>query len=173
MLISSLLSGIVGCLLTLGYQFYQSRRRNQEELQRLKRGLTVYSVHALTEIYNIVAIYDKIFQQNEYRVDVSMLLMAREKLLSRFEDDNLLARVFKAESNALALNRTLDLYRDECFRASEQCTIDNPPTYLVELQMVIKSSLRMIAKALSDIIECADPELYRKLDSKHLSRPLS
>ena len=162
-IIISMLSGIAGSVITLIVQNNNAQRREIEALALLKQGLYLDSCNSLTSMESAFNAYKELYRNNEYRVEESLLLDARSKLLSRFNDRNLLAVVINALADVSSLNRLLDLYRDECFRSSGRvdCTV-NPPVYLVEMNRAIWVSIKNTIDALVKVAMLADPENYAK-----------
>ena len=107
--------------------------------------------------------YKTFYRNNEYRVEESLLLDARAKLLSSFNDRELLAVVINALADVSSLNHLLDLYRDECFRSSSRvdCVV-NPPEYIVEMNQAIWASIKNAIDALVKVAMLADPVNYAK-----------
>ena len=77
----SFVSGIAGSVLTLVVTCLINAWRHHHEFGLLKRGLYVELTTAIDEIYAVVPTYAELYEQNEYRLDDSMLLSAKEKLV--------------------------------------------------------------------------------------------
>ena len=162
-IIISMLSGIAGSMITLIVQNNNAQRKEREEFALLKQGLYLDCCNSLTSMESAFNAYKTLYRNNEYRVEESLLLDARSKLLSRFNDRKLLAVVINALADVSSLNHLLDLYRDECFRSSSRidCAA-NPPAYLVEMNQAIWASIKNTIDALVKVAMLADPVNYAK-----------
>ena len=163
----SFVSGIAGSVLTLVVTCLINVWRHHHEFSLLKRGLYVESTTAIDEIYAVVPTYAELYKQNEYRLDDSMLLSAKEKLVKDFDDVQLLGRVSKALSSVRALNRLLDHYKEECLRCSEKETafVTCQP-YIARLNHAVGGAFKQIINAMSDLGSYAAPTEYAKRIAK-------
>ena len=163
----SFLSGIAGCVLTLVVTCLINAWRHRHEFVLLKQGLYVELTTAIDEIYAIVPTYSELYEQNEYRVDDSMLLSAKEKLVKDFDDVQLLGRVSKVLSSVRALNRLLDHYKEECLRCSEKETafVTCQP-YIARLNHAVGGAFKQTISAMADLGSYAAPAEYAKRIAK-------
>ena len=70
-------------------------------------------------------------------------------MISRYDDVTLLAILNGTHSLSVALNRTLDIYRDECFKSMG--TKGALPDQLLEIRKVILVSIDQLDSALGDL----------------------
>ena len=162
-MVLSFLSGMAGCVFTLVVTCLINVWRHRHEFVLLKRGFYVDLTTAIDEIYVIVPTYSELYEQDEYRVDDSMLVSAKEKLVKDFDDVQLLGRVSKALSSVRALNRLLDHYKEECLRCSEKETVfETCRPYIGRLNQSVKGGFRQAVSAMADLGSYANPEDYAK-----------
>lgn len=163
----SFVSGIAGSVLTLVVTCLINAWRHHHEFGLLKRGLYVELTTAIDEIYAVVPTYAELYEQNEYRLDDSMLLSAKEKLVKDFDDVQLLGRVSKALSSVRALNRLLDHYKEECLRCSEKETafVTCQP-YIARLNHAVGGAFKQTISAMSDLGSYVAPAEYAKRIAK-------
>ena len=143
----SFVSGIAGSVLTLVVTCLINAWRHHHEFGLLKRGLYVELTTAIDEIYAVVPTYAELTEQNESRLDDSMLLNAKEK----FE----------------TLNRLLDHYKEECLRCSEKETafVTCQP-YIARLNHAVGGAFKQTISAMSDLGSYVAPAEYAKRIAK-------
>ena len=146
----NLLSGLIGVLLTLAYTHVIRLMQERRAFRRMKTGLRVECANIQASMKSVRKVYESSTGMVEWRVDVSLFLSVKEKLISRYDDDILLAILNGVHSLSVALNRTLDIYRDECFK-SIGLTKSTLPTQILEIRKVILTSIDQLDVALGDL----------------------
>lgn len=146
-----ILSGILGAILTITAGWFAWWVKRRRAFYLLKNGLRIEGLNLLANMRSVAAVYDVIGQSSEWRVDTSLLDFAKEKLISQFSDMTLLAIVTGVRSVCVSLNRSLDIYRDECFKACLATSTSSPPDYIVAMNGAIRNSFVILASVINDL----------------------
>ena len=148
-MLGNLLSGLIGSLLTLacGHVIWLVLERCA--FRRMKTGLRVECANIQASMKSVRKVYENSTGMVEWRVDISLFLSVKEKLISRYDDVTLLAILNGTHSLSVALNRTLDIYRDECFKSMG--TKGTLSDQLLEIRKVILVSIDQLDSALGDL----------------------
>ncbi len=136
----------MGVLLTLAYTHIRGSMQERRAFRRMKTGLRVECANIQASMKSVRKVYENPTGMVEWRVDISLFLSVKEKLISYYDDVTLLAILNGAYSLSVALNRTLDIYRDECLKS-----VDTKGDQLLEIRKVILVSIDQLDSALGDL----------------------
>lgn len=148
-MLGNLLSGLIGSLLTLACGHVIWLVLERRAFRRMKTGLRVECANIQASMKSVRKVYENSTGMVEWRVDISLFLSVKEKLISRYDDVTLLAILNGTHSLSVALNRTLDIYRDECFKSMG--TKGTLSDQLLEIRKVILVSIDQLDSALGDL----------------------
>lgn len=157
-IIISVISGMAGCILTLiigGLVWFWRRHR---EYQLLKDAIRRECLSIISMIESVRMTYSSVYENNEWRADDSLLLRAKELLMTKFNDDKLLGAVSIAAAWVGELNRLLELYRNECFHSS-QTVLTEVPLYISRMHDAVLASFAKTSNALLGLAEHITPKL--------------
>ena len=157
-ILTSLFSGVVGSALTIGFQWLSNRSQVKCSVKRLKQGLKVACVQASLELVKVKRTYKVPYDQNPYRVDLSMFEKAHEAFVTKYTDVKLLFAVSAVLIRCRSLNRLWDVYEKECFESSSNSgfTVLNPPTYILTILEAVHASIADSMEAMKILVESID-----------------
>lgn len=154
----SVISGMAGCILTLIIGGFVWLWRRHREYQLLKDAIRRECLSIISMIESVRMTYSSVYENNEWRADDSLLLRAKELLMTKFNDDKLLGAVSIAAAWVGELNRLLELYRNECFHSS-QTVLTEVPLYISRMHDAVLASFAKTSNALLGLAEHITPKL--------------